>query len=703
MKRILFLLLFFFVSQTINAQKIDMNNAPKNPIGFKHKKEHFFLRGDIYSSSGKIFDKKGNLLYNYGTRYYYDANGKMIGNNYDDKIEYDSRGNIVLFQYKSGSVSKYSFNKKNVLTYEKNSYGEEKIYTYDSQDRIVKTVINKKGVFYQQRDYSYQKKGSVVIVSVQYTKSDRIPGFKGKYHYKNGFLIKEELSSGIYEYTVDTDKKGNKIDFYVANDADAKHYKTFNRYYSDANKSMKLKFGYYTSGGGKTGGKLETVYVNGARATDIAMSKGVKPNEKVVYDGLTKTYYAVDGVKEKSTQTMDTRIPITKVISKGKAMISYAHDGKFINYVEGNNKVKARDFAFLGPHMIDYRIDKVLGRTYVVYNYNNIKSQAVKDLTLFTTDKASILYTRELKEDNFFIVVKGKHIDYEKARFEYLSNGDPVIFIDDKPLYILTGFRTAKTDEILLGRLYKGELDNSNTDETNANNIENTTTEKVSDFNCIKGDCKEGWGSVKVNNIITDATFKNGAIDGVAYITYPNGSYYHGQYKNNRRDGVGYYKWSNGNIYIGEWKNGKQHGFGYTMNKDLQITSAGRFEEGKLIEKQAADYIANKKAGNCTGNCIDGFGKYTYNNGDVYWGFFKNRQRSNVGTYLWKNKSVYTGAYTADGKRNGYGIYTYVDRSVFKGIFINDKIDGLGVMKYKSTGNIVQGVFNNKGARVKEY
>lgn len=700
MKNIVLIVLFCFMCQLAMAQKIDMVNAPRNPIGFKHKKAHFFLRGDIYTSSGKIFDRSGNLIYNYGTRYYYNQNGEIIGNNYGDQCEYDSRGNIIKFQYKNGSLSEYTFNNKDLLIFEKTSYGEEKSYAYDSQERIVKIIVNKKGIFHQQREYSYSKKGDVLVIAIQYTNADKQPGFKGKYHYTDGFLVKEELSSGVYEYVVKRDAKRNKIDFYMANDPNAKHYKTFNRYFSDANKPAKLEYGYYIPNGKKNGKKLATVFINGKRASDITISKGVKPNEKVLFDGLTQTYYSVSNVQEE-THSANTKMYVSNVLSQGKNMISYAHDGKFINYVDGQNKVKAREFAFLGSHMIDHRIEKTLGRTYIIYNYKNKKEQAVKEMNLLSTDENSIFYTRELEKDNFFIVVKGQHIDYKKARFEYLTSGDPVILIDNEPLYILTGFKNAKDNVVHKGRPYNGELDKKQTKAT----VKTETTKKNSsaDFDCVKGDCKEGWGRVKVNGIITDATFKNSSIEGVAYISYPNGSYYHGQYKNNRRDGVGYYKWKNGNVYIGGWKDGKQHGLGYTMNKENQITSGGLFENGKLVTETTTDYIANKTTGNCTGNCEDGFGKYVYNNGDIYWGFFKNKQRYGVGTYLWKNKSVYTGAYTSGGKRNGYGIYTYVDRSVFKGIFKDDRIDGLGVMKYKTTGNVVQGVFNNKGAKVKEY
>lgn len=696
MKNLIVLFTFFF-SLTVFSQKTDWTNAPRNPIGFKHNKEHFNLKGDIYSSGGRIFDKLGNLVYNYGTRYYYDSNGKIIGNNYNDTFEYDSNGNVSMFKFSSGSISNYTFNHKNQLIFEKNTYGDQKTHTYDSKNRLIKTIVSRKGSFYEQHDLTYSKNGNILIVELQTINASGKPGFKAIYHYVAGNLVKEILITGTRNYTIDTDNYGNKIDLYSSDNPNPKHFKTYNRYYRDANKPLQLTYGYYTGLNEETDEKYETAYIDGKRASDIMISKGIKENEKVLYDGLTQTYYSVPSVIEEN-HTSETRIPVTKIISEGKPHISYSHNGKFINYVHGLNKLKSRNFAFIGPHMIDYRVDKSIGRTYIVNNYKNLSNSEVKEMNLMTADTASVLYLRELEKDNFSIVIKGKHIDYKKAIFEYLTNGDPVIFIDEKPLYVLTGFRAAKNNEPLEGKLYNGELDTQQKN-TNSETISESTTEEK----CIEGDCKEGWGKVTVNNIIIDATFKNSSMDGVAYITYPNNSYYHGEYKNNRRDGVGYYKWDTGNSYVGGWKNGKQHGLGYTMNKKGVITSGGLFEDGKIVTEATDDYRSGKTNGNCTGNCVDGFGLYTYTNGDKYWGFFKNNQRYGVGTYYWNNKSLYTGAYNLDGERNGYGIYTYVDGSVFKGMFVDDAINGLGIMKYKATGNIAKGVFNNKGAKVKDF
>lgn len=675
------------------AQKIDKENAPRNPIGFKHKKEHFFLSGDIYASQGKIFDRDGNLTYNYGTRYYYDNKGKIIGNNYNDLFEYDKNGNIIKFQYASGNATLYRFNSNKLLVYEKDAYGSEKIHTYDNLGRVIKTTINKNGTLEQERLFGYTKHNDTLIVDVQYLYKNGRSNFSALSYYLNGYLVKEKVSTGTYRYIVETDSKGNKTDFYDADRISPKHFKSYNRYYSDVNKPLVLEFGYFKVS--NTSNKTEAVYIDGVRCTDIAISKGVKPNEKVVYDGLTRTYYSVPNIIPEN-HTVDTRIPISNILLEGRTMMNYVHDGKFINYIDGYNKVKKRDFAFLGPHMIDYRIDKSLGRTYIIRNYKNISEQKVKPIELFSTDTTSILYIRDLKTDNFFIVDKGKHIDYKKAKFEYLSNGDPVIFIEEIPKYVLTGFRMAEDKVVMQGKTYSGEL-------TSQPSVPKAASNNTLSSDCISGDCKDGWGTMKVGEILTEATFKNSAIDGVAYITYPDGAYYHGEYKNNRRDGFGYYRWDSGNIYIGNWKNGTQHGLGYTMNSKNEIVSAGFFENGKLSRDEFQDYKNKKSNGNCVGNCINGFGQFTYNNGDRFWGFFKNGFRSDVGTYLWSNKSMYVGTYTNDGKRNGFGIYTYVDRSVFRGMFVNDKIDGIGRMYYAKSGNNVNGVFNNKGAKIREY
>ena len=191
MKNLLIPFLFFFLFQISNAQNIDFVNAPRNPIGYKYKKEHYNLKGDIYASGGKIFDRNGNLTYNFGAFYYYDNSGKIIGSNYDDTFKLDDRGNIILFKYNSGGTNTYTFNNKNLLVHETNTFDEDRTYTYDSKNRIIKTAINRKGVFYQEIDFTYSKSGKALVVTLQYTNQDGNPGSTFAYHYENGYNVKK--------------------------------------------------------------------------------------------------------------------------------------------------------------------------------------------------------------------------------------------------------------------------------------------------------------------------------------------------------------------------------------------------------------------------------------------------------------------------------------------------------------------------------
>ena len=45
-------------------------------------------------------------------------------------------------------------------------------------------------------------------------------------------------------------------------------------------------------------------------------------------------------------------------------------------------------------------------------------------------------------------------------------------------------------------------------------------------------------------------------------------------------------------------------------------------------------------------------------------------------------------------QRGGYGSPT---------MFVEDKIDGLGIMKYNTSGDVVKGVFTSNGSKVKDY
>jgi hypothetical protein len=65
---------------------------------------------------------------------------------------------------------------------------------------------------------------------------------------------------------------------------------------------------------------------------------------------------------------------------------------------------------------------------------------------------------------------------------------------------------------------------------------------------------------------------------------------------------------------------------------------------------------------------MHGHGTYTYDDGNVYVGEYKDDKRSGHGTYTYASGNVYVGEYK-DDKRNGHGTYTFASGRVEKGTF----------------------------------
>ena len=73
------------------------------------------------------------------------------------------------------------------------------------------------------------------------------------------------------------------------------------------------------------------------------------------------------------------------------------------------------------------------------------------------------------------------------------------------------------------------------------------------------------------------------------------------------------------------------------------------------------------------GNCINGYGTYTFESGSKYVGEFKDGNWHGRGTYTWASGSKYVGEFK-DGKRHGQGTFTWADGRVEKGIWKNDEL-----------------------------
>ena len=199
---------------------------------------------------------------------------------------------------------------------------------------------------------------------------------------------------------------------------------------------------------------------------------------------------------------------------------------------------------------------------------------------------------------------------------------------------------------------------------------------KEAALSCVSGDCVNGWGKWE---------FENG--------------YYDGFWENGKREGYGLYKWNEYGTYIGFWKNDKMEGYGSYEDADGKIM-AGMYANGKLngIGEESTltsefkrgiykdhvlatpydFYINDAKSGCVSGNCNNLYGKYVWDNGDYFTGFFQNGVPL-LGRYQFKNGDVYNGMFNSKGQFHGQGRFFYANKNgYYAGDFVNGNFNGKG-------------------------
>ncbi|WP_186990333.1 MORN repeat-containing protein [Constantimarinum furrinae] len=231
---------------------------------------------------------------------------------------------------------------------------------------------------------------------------------------------------------------------------------------------------------------------------------------------------------------------------------------------------------------------------------------------------------------------------------------------------------------------------NSNSTGTPVPNVPNVS---IASSDCLMGNCVDGLGKKQFSDHTIYGVYKNGVANGYGMQIYTSGTY-EGNFENGFRNGYGLYKWNeSGDLYHGTWKDGRQHGYGYVTN-DSEITQAGYYENGKLITNMITDYKNNVRSGKCRGNCVNGFGAYTWDNGDYFEGFFVNSQMQHVGYYGYPDGGSYLGAYD-NGKRNGFGFFRFSNKDLHMGLWKNGNQHGTAVYKYEDSGDAKAGIWED--------
>ncbi len=107
-----------------------------------------------------------------------------------------------------------------------------------------------------------------------------------------------------------------------------------------------------------------------------------------------------------------------------------------------------------------------------------------------------------------------------------------------------------------------------------------------------------------------------------------------------------------------------------------------------------------QNTGCISGNCVNGYGAYAFENGNKYVGNFLASAYNGQGTYTTTAGDKYVGTF-ADGKFNGQGTYSFATGDKYVGTFTGAEFNGQGTLTYatgdKYVGSFAGGKFNGQG------
>lgn len=193
--------------------------------------------------------------------------------------------------------------------------------------------------------------------------------------------------------------------------------------------------------------------------------------------------------------------------------------------------------------------------------------------------------------------------------------------------------------------------------------------------------------------------FSNGKYNGFGTLVSDDGSKYIGQFKNGDYHGTGKLLYEDGNKYVGEFKKGNRHGKGKMIAKDGTETS------GTYYNNFLEDNIKTKDS-RCSGDCENGQGTYTWDNGDKYIGQWRDGKRHGKGKYIFKNKGLLYGMFENDKfiKHIGRPIHSKENHKIIIGYLGDVNFNGEGNLKLENgnsyTGSFINGEFHGKGSMI---
>lgn len=207
---------------------------------------------------------------------------------------------------------------------------------------------------------------------------------------------------------------------------------------------------------------------------------------------------------------------------------------------------------------------------------------------------------------------------------------------------------------------------------------------------CQSGDCENGWGEMKFEDGYYQGFWLGGKRNGYGLFDWNESGKYIGFWVNDSMTGYGVYIGKNKDM-VGEFKDGFLQGMGYMVegNKWEQ----GRYASSILIDSFSFD-INDVSAGCVAGDCQDRYGRYNWENGDTFTGFFKNGSMY-LGSLRLANGDKYTGQFNSENEYHGQGRFFYNNGDYYGGEWKGGKYNGKGYFQGQNEEDDRIGIWKN--------
>ncbi|XP_075969883.1 MORN repeat-containing protein 3-like [Anticarsia gemmatalis] len=151
---------------------------------------------------------------------------------------------------------------------------------------------------------------------------------------------------------------------------------------------------------------------------------------------------------------------------------------------------------------------------------------------------------------------------------------------------------------------------------------------------------------------------------------------YVGDWKKDLKEGKGAFFTIGGKLYEGDWYKGFRHGFG---------TLSHRLWNGTYWLEYRGQWVRGK---------YEGIGWRYYENGDVYFGFFKKGRRMGYGKMWYADGTFYVG-YWNTSQKEGLGMFVQKNGNRYEGNWEKDLKHGLGRFYHMHAGQLQEGCWHH--------